>query len=52
MATGQSYVMNLRRDKFNDIRVRQAVGLLFNLSGPMNRYFMVNTHALIHFGKT
>ena len=30
MATGQSYVMNLRRDKFNDIRVRQAVGLLFN----------------------
>ena len=30
MATGQSYVMNLRRDKFNDIRVRQAIGLLFN----------------------
>ena len=30
MATGQSYVMNLRRDKFDDIRVRQAVGLLFN----------------------
>ena len=30
MATGQSYVMNLRRDKFNDIRTRQAVGLLFN----------------------
>ena len=30
MATGQSYVMNLRRDKFNDIRVRRAVGLLFN----------------------
>ena len=30
MATGQSYVINLRRDKFNDIRVRQAVGLLFN----------------------
>jgi len=30
MATGQSYVINLRRDKFDDIRVRQAVGLLFN----------------------
>lgn len=30
MATGQSYVMNLRRDKFSDIRVRQAIGLLFN----------------------
>ena len=30
MATGQSYVMNLRREKFDDIRVRQAIGLLFN----------------------
>lgn len=30
MATGQSYVMNLRRSKFDDIRVRQAIGLMFN----------------------
>ena len=30
MATGQSYVMNLRREKFDNIRLRQAIGLLFN----------------------
>ena len=30
MATGQSFAMNLRREKFNDIRVREALGYLFN----------------------
>jgi len=30
IATGQSFVFNLRRDKFQDIRVRQAIGLMFN----------------------
>ncbi len=29
-ATGQAYVFNLRREKFQDIRVRQAIGLMFN----------------------
>lgn len=30
IATGQSYVMNLRREAFQDPRVREAIGLLFN----------------------
>ncbi len=30
IATGQSFVMNLRRPKFDDIRVREALGLMFN----------------------
>lgn len=30
IATGQSFVMNLRRPKFQDIRVREAIGLMFN----------------------
>lgn len=30
IATGQSFVMNLRREKFQDIRVREALGYLFN----------------------
>lgn len=30
LGTGQSYVFNLRRDKFQDPRVRQAIGLMFN----------------------
>jgi microcin C transport system substrate-binding protein len=30
IATGQSFVMNLRREKFQDPRVREAIGLMFN----------------------
>ena len=30
MAPGQSFIINLRKDKFKDIRVRKAVGLMFN----------------------
>ncbi|MFT3690183.1 extracellular solute-binding protein [Paenirhodobacter sp.] len=30
VASGQSFVMNLRRDRFQDIRVREALGLMFN----------------------
>ena len=30
IATGQSFVFNLRRDKFHDVRVREAIGLMFN----------------------
>ncbi len=30
MPTGQSFVFNMRRDKFKDIRVREAISLLFN----------------------
>jgi microcin C transport system substrate-binding protein len=30
IASTQSFIFNLRREKFQDIRVRQAVGLMFN----------------------
>lgn len=30
IANGQSFVFNLRRDKFKDPRVREAIGLMFN----------------------
>ena len=30
LASGQSFVFNLRRDRFQDIRVRKAVGMMFN----------------------
>ena len=30
MATGQAFVLNLRREKFADPRVREAIGLMFN----------------------
>ena len=30
LATGQSFVMNLRRPQFQDPRVREAIGLMFN----------------------
>ncbi|MBC7157545.1 MAG: ABC transporter substrate-binding protein [Rhodobacteraceae bacterium] len=30
LATGQSFIFNLRREKFADPRVREAIGLMFN----------------------
>ena len=30
LAPGQSYVFNLRRPQFQDVRVREAIGLMFN----------------------
>jgi microcin C transport system substrate-binding protein len=30
ISTGQSFIFNLRRDKFKDPRVREALGLMFN----------------------
>lgn len=30
IASGQAYVINLRREKFQDPRVREAIGLMFN----------------------
>ncbi len=30
LASGQSFVFNLRKQKFQDIRVRKAIGLMFN----------------------
>ena len=30
MAPGQSFIINLRREKFEDVKVRKALGLMFN----------------------
>ena len=30
IAPGQSFIINLRRDKFSDVKVRKAIGLMFN----------------------
>jgi len=30
IAPGQSFIINLRRDKFKDVKVRKAIGLMFN----------------------
>ena len=30
MAPGQSFIINLRKDKFKDLKVRKAIGLMFN----------------------
>ena len=30
LSSGQSFVLNLRREKFQDIKVRKAIGLMFN----------------------
>jgi microcin C transport system substrate-binding protein len=32
IASTQSFIFNLRREKFQDIRVRQAIGLMFNFA--------------------
>lgn len=39
LATGQSFVMNLRRPQFQDIRVRQAIGLMFNFEWSNAKLF-------------
>nr|WP_242500649.1 extracellular solute-binding protein [Tropicimonas sp. IMCC6043] len=39
IATGQSFVMNLRRPQFQDPRVREAIGLLFNFEWSNEQLF-------------
>jgi microcin C transport system substrate-binding protein len=39
IASGQSFVMNLRREKFSDIRVREALGYLFNFEWSNDSLF-------------
>ena len=39
IANGQSFVMNLRKDKFSDIRVRQALSYLFNFEWSRESLF-------------
>jgi microcin C transport system substrate-binding protein len=38
-ANGQAFLFNLRREKFQDIRVRQAIGLMFNFEWSNNTLF-------------
>jgi len=38
-APGQSFVFNLRREKFQDIRVREAIGLMFNFEWSNDTLF-------------
>ena len=46
-ASGQSFVFNLRRDKFADIRVREALGLMFNFEWS-NQTLFYALYARIH----
>lgn len=39
IATGQSFVLNLRRPQFQDPQVRQAIGLLFNFEWSNEQLF-------------
>lgn len=46
-ASGQSYVFNLRREKFQDKRVREALGLMFNFEWS-NQTLFYGLYARIH----
>ena len=39
LSSGQSFVLNLRREKFHDIRVRKAIGLMFNFEWSNSTLF-------------
>ena len=39
LSSGQSFVINLRREKFHDIRVRKAIGLMFNFEWSNSTLF-------------
>ncbi|MCU0800704.1 MAG: extracellular solute-binding protein [Rhodobacteraceae bacterium] len=46
-ANGQAFIFNLRRDKFQDIRVRQAIALMFNFEWS-NKTLFYDLYARIH----
>ncbi len=46
VASGQAFVFNLRNDKFDDIRVREAIGLMFNFEWT-NRNLFYDLYARI-----
>ena len=46
-ASGQSFVFNLRREKFADIRVREALGLMFNFEWS-NKILFHSLYSRIH----
>ena len=39
LSSGQSFVLNLRREKFQDIKVRKAIGLMFNFEWSNSTLF-------------
>ena len=39
LATGQSFIFNLRREKFQNPRVREAIGLMFNFNWSNEKLF-------------
>jgi microcin C transport system substrate-binding protein len=39
ISNGQSFVFNLRREKFQDVRVREAIGLMFNFDWSNSTLF-------------
>ena len=47
LATGQSFVFNLRRPQFQDVRVREAIGLMFNFEWS-NETLFFGLYARIH----
>ena len=47
LASGQSFIFNLRREKFQDIRVREAIGLMFNFEWS-NRTLFYGIYARIN----
>ena len=47
LATGQSFVFNLRREQFQDPRVREAIGLVFNFEWS-NETLFYGLYARIH----
>ena len=47
LATGQSFVFNLRRPQFQDPRVREAIGLMFNFEWS-NETLFYGLYARIH----
>lgn len=47
LAPGQSFILNLRRPQFQDPRVRQAIGLMFNFEWS-NKTLFYGLYARIH----
>lgn len=47
LAPGQSFIFNLRREKFQDPRVREAIGLMFNFEWS-NETLFYGIYARIH----
>ena len=47
LASGQSFVFNLRRDQFQDTRVRQAIGMMFNFEWS-NKTLFYGIYERIH----